>query len=213
METTQVKRIIEALLFITDTPVSTETIISVLGEAADGQDVDGLIKEIEEDYNNRNSSIELRYVAGGWQMSTRKEMSAWIRRLYKDKTTLRLSTSALETLSIVAYKQPITRAEIEDIRGVEVTAVLETLLERKLIRIAGRKETVGRPLLYGTTIDFLKHFGLTHLSELPSLEELSPPEEPVTESADSESGEYKSEEGTAVQKEPGAESGTGQENA
>src|SRR5207253_6382585 len=115
---------------------------------------------------------------GGWQFSSRPEFGPWIRKLFKDRLTYRLSSSAMETLSIIAYKQPITRSEIEEIRGVEVTAVLETLLERRLVRIAGRKETVGRPLLYATTPDFLRAFGLKRLEDLPSIESLIPPAAP-----------------------------------
>ncbi len=177
METSDVKRIIETLLFVTDQPLTLQIIKSILGSAAEGADIEQLIKEIGEDYTQRNSPMELRFIADGWQFSTKKEFVSWIRKLYREKTVLRLSTSALETLSIVAYKQPITRSEIEEIRGVEVTGVLETLLERKLVHIVGRKETLGRPLLYGTTTEFLRHFGLSHLSELPSLEELATQEE------------------------------------
>src|SRR4029079_2148400 len=107
--------------------------------------------------------------AGGFQVATRPAYATWIRRLYKERLTVRLSPSALETLSIIAYKQPIARAEIEQIRGVEASGVMETLLERRLVKVVGRKETIGRPLLYGTTVDFLRHFGLRHLSELPDL--------------------------------------------
>src|SRR5262249_16368975 len=104
------------------------------------------------------------------------EFGPWIRKLFKDRLTYRLSSSAMETLSIIAYKQPITRSEIEEIRGVEVSAVLDTLLERRLVKIAGRKETVGRPLLYGTTSDFLKSFSLKGLDDLPSIDAPSPDE-------------------------------------
>ncbi|MFH1368830.1 MAG: SMC-Scp complex subunit ScpB [Elusimicrobiota bacterium] len=181
MEQNQVKQIIEALLFITDTPLSVEMISDVLGETGVGHNIEQMVQDIGKEYDERQSPMELRFIAGGYQFSTRKDFAPWIHRLYKEKTTLRLSQSAMETLSIVAYKQPITRSEIEEIRGVEVTGVLETLLERKLIRIVGRKETIGRPLLYGTTMDFLKHFGLSHLSELPSIGEISAQEESVTE--------------------------------
>lgn len=181
MEQNQVKQIIEALLFITDSPLSENMITDVLGETGVGHNVEQLIKDIGREYDERNSPMELRYIAGGYQLATRKDFAPWIHRLYKEKTTLRLSTSAMETLSIIAYKQPITRSEIEEIRGVEVTGVLETLLERKLTRIVGRKETIGRPLLYGTTTEFLKHFGLSHLSELPSIGELSSQEEAPAE--------------------------------
>jgi segregation and condensation protein B len=181
METNQVKQIIEALLFITDTPLSVESVSDILGETGVGHNVEQLLQELGKEYDGRQSPMELRFVAGGYQFATRKEFAPWIHRLYKEKTTLRLSTSAMETLSIIAYKQPITRSEIEEIRGVEVTGVLETLLERKLTRIVGRKETIGRPLLYGTTTEFLRHFGLGHLSELPSIEEISSGEEAPAE--------------------------------
>jgi segregation and condensation protein B len=177
METADIKKIIEALLFTTDQPISENSIKNVLGDLVAGQSIEQMVKEIGEEYAQRKAPVELRFVAGGWQFSTGREFSPWIKKLYKEKTTLRLSNSALETLSIVAYKQPIARSEIEEIRGVEVSGVLETLLERKLVRIVGRKETIGRPLLYGTSQEFLRHFGLGHLSELPSLEEMNPPEE------------------------------------
>src|SRR3989339_1895612 len=186
METDQVKKIVEALLFATDQPLPVSVIKNILGELQEGQDIEKMITEIADDYMQRGAPVELRFVAEGWQFSTKKEFSPWIRRLYKEKTTFRLSVSALETLSIVAYKQPITRSEIEEIRGVEVTTVMETLLERKLVHIVGRKETIGRPLLYGTTTEFLRHFGLGHLSELPAIEEVTPPEETLPEAVPEE---------------------------
>ncbi|MBN1622558.1 MAG: SMC-Scp complex subunit ScpB [Endomicrobiales bacterium] len=186
MDAIEIKRVIEALIFVTDHPITLAEIKNILQKDANDLDIEQIIRDIGEEYNQRKSPIELRFIAGGWQFSTRKDYSAWIRKLYKDKTTFKLSNSALETLSIVAYKQPITRSEVEEIRGVEVTAVLETLLERRLIRIVGRKETVGRPILYGTTLEFLRHFGLSHLSELPSLEELTPPDEITPESTSDE---------------------------
>lgn len=177
METADIKKIIEVLLFVTEQPLPEAALRFVLGELAAGQNLEQLVKEIGEEYAQRNSPMELRFVAGGWQFATRKEFGSWVKKLYRDKTTLKLSNSALETLSVVAYKQPITRSEIEEIRGVEVSGVLETLLERKLVKIVGRKETIGRPLLYGTSQEFLRHFGLSHLSELPSLQELASPDE------------------------------------
>jgi segregation and condensation protein B len=133
----------------------------------------GLSRELDD----RGSPLQLLEIAQGWQLASRPAYSQWVRRLFKQKTTLRLSPSALETLSIVAYKQPMTRGEVEEIRGVDVGGVLDTLLERKLLRIIGRKEALGRPLLYGTTLEFMKQFGLKSLDELPRLEELAPPEE------------------------------------
>lgn len=186
MEQNQVRQIIEALLFITDTPLSLDMMNDVLGETGVGHNIGQLVKEIGQEYSDRNSPMELRFVAGGYQLSTKKDFAPWIHRLYREKTTLKLSTSALETLSIVAYKQPITRSEVEEIRGVEATGVLETLLERKLIRIVGRKETIGRPLLYGTTTEFLKHFGLSHLSELPSIQEITPGQEEPSQEQEQE---------------------------
>ncbi|HBU70009.1 MAG TPA: SMC-Scp complex subunit ScpB [Elusimicrobia bacterium] len=186
MESNQVKQIVESLLFMSDRALSIKNIKSILGDVSEGHDIEQLIKEIAEDYKQRNSPIELRFVAEGWQFSSKKEFSPFIKRLYKERTMLRLSTSALETLSIIAYKQPITRSEIEEIRGVEITSVLETILERKLVHIVGRKETIGRPLLYGTTTEFLRHFGLGHLSELPAIEEVTPPEETLPEAVPEE---------------------------
>jgi hypothetical protein len=123
--------------------------------------------------------VRVLNVAEGWQMATRAEHGAAIRNLYQDRTTFRLSTAALETLAIVAYRQPLTRAEIEEIRGVEVIAALETLLERRLLKVVGRKEAIGRPLLYGTTQEFLRQFGLASLENLPALDSLPIPELPA----------------------------------
>jgi len=181
MEKNDVKKIIEALLFVADQSLPLVAMKDALGEAAQGHDLDALVQELGMDLKERNSPVEIRFVAGGWQLCTCREYSSWVRRLYREKSTLKLSPSAVETLAIVVYKQPITRAEVEEIRGVETSGVLETLLERKLIKIAGRKETLGRPLLYGTTQEFLAHFGLASLSELPVIEELAPPEEPAEE--------------------------------
>jgi segregation and condensation protein B len=186
METSELKKIIEALIFSADQPMPEYIVTNILGNSAEGADIGALIKEIAKEYESRLGPVELRFIAGGWQFSTKKEYGSWVRKLYKDRTTLKLSNSALETLAVIAYKQPITRSEVEEIRGVEATGVLETLLERKLVRIVGRKETVGRPLLYGTTQEFLKHFGLVHLSELPSIEELTPPENAAAETIETE---------------------------
>ncbi|MGA2091220.1 MAG: SMC-Scp complex subunit ScpB [Endomicrobiales bacterium] len=173
MEKNEVKRIVEALLFAADQPIPEKEFNSILGEIVSGLKIDQLIEELSAELDKNASPIEIKFVAGGWQMATRKEFSSWIRRLYREKTTLKLSNSALETLSVIAYKQPITRSDIEEIRGVECGGVLETILERGLVKIIGRKETIGRPLLYGTTQEFLKHFGLGHLSELPSIEDVA----------------------------------------
>jgi segregation and condensation protein B len=149
---------------------------------ADFAGVENLLKDLQAEYETLNKPYEIKYVAGGWTFATKPAFSPWIKKLLKEKNVLKLSPSALETLAMVAYKQPITRAEIDELRGVESSGVIDTLIERKLIKIVGRKEALGRPLLYGTTQDFLKHFGLAHLSELPLIEDM-PKESQQTENA------------------------------
>ncbi len=175
MERLDARNIMEALLFITDQPVPLKSFIDLFDNEFPIEELQAMAEEISQDYQERGSALELRQVAGGWQFSSRTEFAPWIRKLFKDRLTYRLSASAMETLSIIAYKQPITRSEIEEIRGVEVSAVLDTLVERRLAKIAGRRETVGRPILYGTTTEFLKAFGLNKLENLPSIESLVPP--------------------------------------
>ncbi|MFH1259013.1 MAG: SMC-Scp complex subunit ScpB [Elusimicrobiota bacterium] len=172
METAQLKKIIEALLFVSEKPLTVEK-ISAVTEEKDKALLEKCIEDLGEDYRQQQKIIQIQPIAGGYQLSTTEEVSPWVKKLLKDKLTLKLSPSALETLSIVAYRQPITRAEIESIRGVEVSAILGKLLERKIIRICGRKEAPGRPLLYSTTDEFLRYFGLKNLSEIPALEEIS----------------------------------------
>jgi segregation and condensation protein B len=179
MEPRDARNILEALLFITEQPVPLKAFEDLFDGEFPRDILQKMIEEIVSDYQLRGSALELKEIAGGWQFSSRPEFAPWIRKLFKDRLTYRLSASALETLSIIAYKQPITRSEIEEIRGVEVSAVLDTLSERRLIRIAGRRESVGRPLLYGTTPDFLKAFGLKNLEDLPSIESLTPPQAQV----------------------------------
>jgi segregation and condensation protein B len=175
MELNDARNIMESLLFITEQPIPLKSFEDLFDKEFSREDLAKLAEAIALDYQTRGSALELREIAGGWQFSSRSEFAPWIRKLFKDRLTYRLSNSAMETLSIIAYKQPITRSEIEEIRGVEVSAVLDTLVERRLVRIAGRRESVGRPLLYGTTPDFLKSFGLKRLDELPSIESLVPP--------------------------------------
>ena len=175
MELRDARSILEALLFISDQPISLRSFEELFDQEFSRDDLQKMAEEIAQDYRARGSALELREIAGGWQFSSRPEFAVWIRKLFKDRLSYRLSSSALETLSIIAYKQPITRSEIEEIRGVEVSAVLDTLIERRLVKISGRKETVGRPLLYATTLDFLKAFDLKKLDDLPSIESLVPP--------------------------------------
>ena len=163
------KKALESLLFITDRPLSAEQLGKLTG-VKEPERVAALIAELKRELEEKGSAVQLLEVADGYQMATRPAYAGFVRRLFAEKMTMKLSTAAHETLSIIAYKQPLTRAEIEQIRGVEVIAALETLLEKRLIKVVGRKETVGRPLMYGTTMDFLRHFGLKSLQELPPLE-------------------------------------------
>ena len=174
MERLDARNTLEALLFITEQPVPLKAFEDLFDKQFPREELKKMVEEIAFDYQSRGSALELREIAGGWQFSSRTEFAPWIRKLFKDRLTYRLSNSAMETLSIVAYKQPITRSEIEEIRGVEVSAVLDTLVERRLVKIAGRRESVGRPILYGTTPEFLKAFNLKTLAELPTIESLSP---------------------------------------
>jgi len=162
------KRIIETLLFITDRPLSAPKInqVAEIGDLALTRDI---VKEIQSDYANFGSAVQVIEIGGGFQMSTKPEYGRWVRKLYNEKMSARLSPAALETLAIIAYKQPVTRAEIELIRGVDISGPLEKLLDRGLVKIAGRKEVAGRPLVYATTEQFLRVFGLNHLSELPDM--------------------------------------------
>ncbi len=171
MEKEKLKNILETLLFVTTRPLTPLELAEVVGETP--TTISELLTEIRGDLERRGSSLQIVDVAEGHQFGTRSGYTYWVKKLFRDQTSFHLSQSAMETLSIVAYKQPITRAEIEEIRGVEVSGVLETLLERRLITVAGRKETVGRPLLYGTTPEFLRHFYLWKISDLPSLEDLA----------------------------------------
>lgn len=167
--TSEFKQIVETLLFITDRPLKPSRIADVI-DGVDARRVREMILEIKDDYIRRNSAVQVVELGGGFQMSTKPEYGRWVRRLYNEKMTTRLSNAALETLAIVAYKQPITRAEMEAIRGVDVAGPLERLLERSLVRVVGKKDTVGRPMVYGTTDEFLRMFGLNKISDLPDLQ-------------------------------------------
>jgi len=161
---------LEAILFATDQPVSARRIAEAL-KSAEGK-VRALITELREQYDDAGHAFTVEEIAGGYQILTRAEYAGVIKRLYKVHRQHRLSQAALETLAIVAYKQPIIRAEIEDIRGVQVQEVLRNLQEQGLVRIVGRAQTLGRPMLYGTTRKFLQVFGLKSAKDLPPVEEL-----------------------------------------
>lgn len=166
-----IRPVIEALLFAVDRPLSISRITELLDGAPQGV-VRDVIDQICADYNSNDRPLTLRQVAGGYQFYTRPQYAPWLKKLYKSKTSNRLSPAALETLAIVAYKQPITRAEIEAIRGVSVSGLLTTLLERRLIKIGGRDDTIGKPLLYRTTNEFLTYFGLADIRDLPAITSL-----------------------------------------
>ena len=173
MEISEVKQVLEALLFVSERPLSVKELKDILKEDySDIENIENLLNELKTEYEQMDKPYEIKFVANGWTFATRSNFSPWIKKLLKEKSVIKLSPPALETLAMVTYKQPITRAEIDELRGVESSGVLDTLLERKLIKIVGRKEALGRPLLYGTTQDFLKHFGLAHLSELPLIEDM-----------------------------------------
>ena len=161
---------IEAILFATDQPVSSRRIAEVL-KLTDGK-VRGLIGELCEHYDETGRAFTIEEIAGGYQVLTRAEYGETVKKLFKVSREHRLSHAALETLAIVAYKQPIIRAEVEDIRGVQVQQVLKGLQEQGLVRIVGRAEQLGRPLLYGTTRKFLLTFGLKSAKDLPPIEQL-----------------------------------------
>ncbi len=162
--------ILEALLFISPEPIGIERLTGAV-DGASKTEVKKALACLRESLDSQGRGVQLVEVAGGFQLRTRPEYSAWIKRLERTKTAPKLSRSALESLAIIAYKQPLTRAEIEHIRGVETSGVIRTLLERRLARIVGRKEVPGRPILYGTTKQFLQQFGLNTLSDLPPLRE------------------------------------------
>ena len=166
------KRTIEALLFASGDPLPASEIVTAL-DGWDTPTVEALIQQLRDEYDASGRGIQLVEVENGYQLTTRPEDAGVIRRLFTKQVSSRLTTAALEALAIVAYHQPVTRADVEDIRGVNSDSVLNSLIERKLVTISGRKDVPGRPLLYSTTDTFLRHFGLKDLTDLPSLEELS----------------------------------------
>ncbi|MBR4507924.1 MAG: SMC-Scp complex subunit ScpB [Elusimicrobiaceae bacterium] len=162
------KKIIENLLFITDRPLT----LAKLSQVAQVNDIaltGELVRMLQQEYAQTNRAIAIVEIGGGFQMSTKPEYGRWVRQLFNEKSSTKLSNAALETLAIIAYKQPITRAEIESIRGVDIVTPLEKIMERGLVRIVGKKDVPGKPLVYGTTEEFLRLFGLNSLSQLPEL--------------------------------------------
>jgi segregation and condensation protein B len=166
----ELKAILEAVLFVSPEPVPLARLLSILGTVSKAEVVQAL-GILTHDLDQDGRGIQLVQIAGGYRLVTKQEYGPWLKRMDKAKAAQKLSRSALESLAIIAYKQPLVRSEIEEIRGVETSGVLRTLCERKLVRIVGRKDVPGRPIMYGTTKFFLEHFGLQDLSQLPPLRE------------------------------------------
>ncbi len=177
LEEQELGAILEAMLFVSPETLTLDRLASVLGEVSKPE-VEQAIRRLQGTYDEAGRGIQLVEIAGGFRVMTRPDYAPWIKRLEKVKAAPKLSRSGLETLAIIAYRQPIVRGEIEKIRGVETSGVLRTLLERKLIRMVGRKDVPGRPIMYGTTKFFLEHFGLRDLAELPPLREFKELGEP-----------------------------------
>jgi segregation and condensation protein B len=169
--TAELKAIVEALIFASPEPLTPKMLFRILSDEPK-EDVSAAIQALRVDYANR-PGLQFVDVAGGYQIVTRPELHEWVRRLFHERSTQRLTAQSLETLAVIAYKQPITALEITEIRGVNTSGVLSTLLERHLIKIVGRKNVVGRPFLYATTKEFLIRFGLKDLGDLPRIEDLA----------------------------------------
>lgn len=161
--------IVEALIFVADEPLTMKTLAEVLEE--DKETILAAVEELRNEYERRESGLIVREIAGGWQISTRAEFHEEIRKFLKTRPSAKLSLAALETLAVIAYKQPVTVPEILEIRGVQSASAIKTLLDKRLIVAKGRKEAVGRPMQYGTSKEFLIQFGLKDLSELPNVED------------------------------------------
>lgn len=161
--------IVEALIFVADEPITTKLLAEVLDEHRDA--IEAAVVELQKEYESRESGLQIREIAGGWQIATRTELHEEVRKFLKTRPSAKLSLASLETLAVIAYKQPVTVPEILEIRGVQSASAIKTLLEKRLIVTKGHKETVGRPMQYGTSKEFLIQFGLKDLTELPSIED------------------------------------------
>jgi segregation and condensation protein B len=165
------KAVIEALIYASPEPVTLKALTKLL-DTEPKEDITAAIDALKKDYD-RPGGLQVVEVAGGYQIVTRPELHEWVRRLFNERTTQKLSVAALETLAVIAYKQPVTGPEIAEIRGVNTSGVLGTLVDRRLVKVVGRKAIVGRPFMYGTTRDFLERFGLNDLTDLPKVEDMS----------------------------------------
>lgn len=167
----EVKAVVEALIFASPEPITPKMLFKLLAEEPK-EDVSAALDALKAEYESR-PGLQLVEVAGGYQIVTRPQLHEWVRRLFHERSTQKLTVQGLETLAVIAYKQPITALEIAEIRGVNTSGVLSTLLERHLIKIVGRKNVVGRPFLYATTKEFLIRFGLKDLNDLPKVEDMA----------------------------------------
>jgi len=167
------KQILEAVLFASDVPVTLNVLTQVLGNRS-AEEVRAVLTEMAAAYESEERGVILSEIAGGFQILSRKECAPWVEQMLRSRRKIRLSKPALESLAIVAYKQPITKVEIDSIRGVDSAGVLHTLLERNLVTIKGRSKGVGRPLLYSTTQEFLSYMGINEVTDLPELKEVAP---------------------------------------
>ena len=165
------KQILESLLFASDAPIGLLTLVEVMA-GPDKEEIRALLDEMAVEFDESRRGVALVEIAGGFQLLSRKECSPWIEKMLRSRRKVRLSRAGLETLAIVAYKQPITKTDIDGIRGVDSSGSLHTLLERNLVLIAGRSKAVGRPLLYATSQEFFQYMGINDLSDLPELKEL-----------------------------------------
>ena len=181
------KNIVETILFAAEKPLTLKNLRDICSQAAEGEfsteesrawqnvkekELHQAIQDLNARYEQSQSGLQVREIADAYQLVSRSDFVPWLRKLYEEHRPQRLSQPAMETLAIIAYRQPMTRADIEAIRGVAVDGVIQTLLERGLIKIVGRSEVPGRPLLYSTTQEFLEHFGLKNVNDLPAVEEL-----------------------------------------
>jgi segregation and condensation protein B len=171
MASAELKAVVEALIFASPDPITPKTLYKLLADETK-EDVSAAVNDLRADYLNR-PGLTLLEIAGGYQIVTRPELHEWVRRLFHERSTQKLSVAALESLAVISYKQPVTALEVTEIRGVNASGVLSTLLERNLIKIVGRKNVVGRPFMYGTTKEFLIRFGLKDLGDLPRIEDMA----------------------------------------
>ena len=171
MDRQEAKGIIETILFVADTPIRISTFVELLNSKYADEEIIALLNELKEYYDGR--VFQLVEIAGGWRMQTRKQFGPWITAYYKTEHGQKLSRASLEVLAIVSYRQPITRTEVDDIRGVDSGGVLRGLIDKGLVRIMGRRKLPGRPIIYGTTVRFLEYFGLSSLADMPTLDEFN----------------------------------------